>query len=76
MLATQRAILLHSTAGNIQTPGFLTTPENTQPLHQFLRKTGIGHSSHLNFDSVHDLPVTIDPTNTASSEPDFGAFEP
>jgi len=76
LLATQRVILLHSTVGDIQTPGFLTSPQNTQPLCQFLRKTGLGHSSHLNFDSGHDLPKTIDPTDTASSEPDFGAFDP
>jgi len=66
LLATQRAILLHSTVGNIQTPGFLTTAQNTLPLRQFLRKTGLGHSSHLNFNSSQDLPETIDPTDTAS----------
>jgi len=76
LLATQHAILLHSTAGDIQTPGFLTTLQNTQPLCQFLRKTGLEYSSHLNFDSSHDLPKTIDPTDTALSELDFGAFEP
>jgi len=76
LMATQRAILLHSTIGDIQTPGFLTRPQNTQPLRQFLRKTILGHSSHLNFDSNHDLPETIDPTDTTSPELDFSAFEP
>jgi ribonuclease HI len=76
MLATQRATLLHSTTGDIQTPDFLTTPNNALPLRQFLRKTGLGHSSHLHFDGGdHNRPDSTDISDSDSPEPDFGAFE-
>jgi hypothetical protein len=76
LLATQRATLLLSTTGDIQTPGFLTTPQNALPLRHFLRKTGLGYSSRLQFDGGNNLTDITDASDSASPEPDFGAFEP
>jgi len=76
LLATQRATLLISTTGDIQTPGFLTTPQNALPLRHFLWKTGLGYCSRLQFDGGNNLTDITDASDSASPEPDFGAFEP
>jgi hypothetical protein len=76
LLAMQRADLVHSTTGDIQTLGFITAPQNALPIRQFLRRTGLGHSTHLHFDGDHHMPDSADDTCSASSEPDFGVFEP
>jgi hypothetical protein len=76
MLATQRATLLHSTTGDIQTPDFLTTPNNALQLRQVLRKTRQSHSSRLQFDGDdHNQPGSADIPDSDLPEPDFGAFE-
>jgi len=76
LLAAQRAALLHSTTGDIESLGFLTAPQNTLPLRNFLRKTGLGHSSQLRFDDDHNPKYGSYTSDSASSEPDFDAFEP
>jgi ribonuclease HI len=75
LLATQRAILLRSTTGDIHTSGFLTTPQNTRPLCQFLRKTGLGHSSNLRFDGDDNRSDITNSSDSGSPEPDSRAFE-
>jgi len=75
LLSTQRTILQRATTGDIHTPQFITSPENTLPLRKFLRATGLGHSTHLYF--VEDQPTTqaTEDSGSDSPEPDFGAFE-
>jgi ribonuclease HI len=74
LLATQRVTLLRSTIGDIQTPDFITTPQNSLPIRRFLRATGLGHTVHLRFNdnTIH----SNDDTDSDSPEPDFGAFDP
>jgi len=77
LLAKQRTELLRLSTGDIQTVRFITTPANAQPIRRFLRATGLGHSAHLRFDAHTDSPTNdADDTDSDSSEPDFGVFEP
>jgi len=75
LLSTQRTILQHATTGDIHTPQFITSPENTLPLHKFLHATSLGHSTHLRF--AEDQPTTqgTEYSGSDESEPDFGTFE-
>jgi ribonuclease HI len=74
LLAIERATLLSSTAGDIQSPNFLTAPENSLALRRFLRATGLGHSAHLRLGD-HTTAYTTDDSSSDSPEPDFGVFE-
>jgi ribonuclease HI len=74
LLAVERATLLSSAVGDIQSPDFLTTPENTLALRRFLRATGLGHTAHLHLKGATTTYSTND-SDSDSPEPDFGAFE-
>ena len=58
LLASQRTELVRSATGDIQTPGFITAPENFLPLRRFLRATGLGHTTHLCFEEAADFTAT------------------
>lgn len=75
LLAGPREALLHFTTSDIHTLSF-TAPQNTLPIHRFLRATGLGHSSRLLFCDNHHTTNSADGTDSDSSEPDFRAFEP
>jgi ribonuclease HI len=74
LLATQRARLLATTVGDIQTSEFIINPNNLPPLRQFLKATGLGHTKHLCFDQAHTTDDN-ESDHSDSPEPDFGAFE-
>ena len=76
LLATQRELLRQSTTGDIQSPDFITSPENSAPLRKFLRATGLGYSPLICFDENHNTPYSTDASDLDSPKPDFGAFEP
>jgi hypothetical protein len=77
LLASQRTELIKSATGDIQTPGFITAPENFLPLRRFFRMTGLGHTTHLCFEGAADSTrIHADDTDSDSPEPDFGVFEP
>jgi ribonuclease HI len=75
LLAIERATLLSSTAGDIQSPDFLTAPENSLALRRFLRATGLGHSVHLRLGGYTTTTYTTDDSGSDSPEPDFGVFD-
>jgi ribonuclease HI len=76
LLASQRTELVRSAIGDIQTLGFITSPDNFLPLHRFLRATGLGHTTHLCFKEAANSTMTHDDdTDSDSPEPDFGVFE-
>ena len=74
LLAIERTTLLSSTASDIQSPDFLTAPENSLALRRFLRATGLGHSAHLHLGD-HTTMYTTGDSSSDSPEPDFGVFE-
>ena len=76
LLATHRALLCQSTTGDIQSPDFITSPENSLPLRKFLRATGLGHSALIRFNENHNTLYRTDTSDLDSPKPDFGAFEP
>jgi len=77
LLATERATLLRSTTGDIQTASFIIVPKNTQPIRRFLRATSLDHSTRLCFDKADDSTIDgADNPSSGSPEPDFDAFEP
>jgi len=75
LLASQCTELVRAATGDIQTPGFITAPQNFLPLRQFLLATGLGHSVHLCF-ATDSTMIRADDTDSDSPELDFGAFEP
>ena len=75
LLAVERATLLSSTVGDIQSPDFLTAPENSLSLRCFLRATGLGHSAHLHLEGDQTTTYSTDDYDSDSPEPDFGAFD-
>jgi hypothetical protein len=76
LLVSQRTLLRQSTTGDIQSLEFITAPENSPPLRQFLRATGLGHSALIRFDEGHNTPDDTDASDSDSPEPDFSVFEP
>jgi hypothetical protein len=74
LLAIERATLLSSTAGEIQSPDFLTASKNSLALRPFWRATGLGHSAHL-YLGDHTTTYTTDDSSSDSPEPDIGVFE-
>jgi len=76
LLTLQRVFLCKATTGDIQSLEFITTPENTNPLHHFLQATGLGHAPLIRFDGNHNTPDCTDGSDSDSPEPDFGTFEP
>jgi len=72
----QRVLLRKATTGDIQSLEFITTPENTNLLRHFLRRTGLGHSTLIRFNGNHNTPDCTDVSDPDSPELDFGAFEP
>jgi len=75
LLDSHRSRLRLSSTGDNLSLGFITDPKNFKPIREYLRATGLGHSTSLNFDN----PANNDedrPTDPDSPEPDFGTFEP
>jgi ribonuclease HI len=75
LLAVERATLLSSAVGDIQSPHFLTAPENSLALRRFLRATGLGHSTHLCLEGDHTTTYRTNDSDSDSPEPDFGTFD-
>jgi len=75
LLDSHRCQLLLSSTGDLLSPGFITNPKNFKPIREFLRATGLGHSTALKFEN----PANNDedsPTDADSPEPDFATFKP
>jgi len=76
LLMPHWALLRKATTGDIQSLKFITAPENSNPLHRFLRATGLGHSTLIQFDGSHNTPDGTNTSDSDSPQPDFGTFEP
>jgi ribonuclease HI len=75
LLGKQRSQLQHSTTGDLQSLTFLINPANWVGLRNFLRGTGLGHTTNISYDR-EPAQVSDGASGSDSPEPDFGAFEP
>jgi hypothetical protein len=76
LLAHQRSQMQLSTSGDIQSLSFLTSPTNWVGLRRFLRATGLGHSVNISYDHQPAPLLDDGESDSESTEPDFGVFEP
>jgi len=76
LLAQHRSLMQLSTAGDIQSPSFLTNPTNMPSIQRFLRTTGLGYTPNVRFDNQPTTLQTDESSDSDSPEPDFGVFEP
>jgi ribonuclease HI len=76
LLVKQRSRLQNSTTGDLQSLTFLINPANWVGLRNFLRSTGLGHTTNISYDRQPTQVSEDETSDSDSPEPDFGAFEP
>jgi len=64
------------TSGDLESLTFLTNPKNWVGIRNFLRGTGLGHTTNITYDRKPAWTSRDEASDSDSPEPDFGAFEP